>query len=88
MPERSPIEVKVLLEIEEWAMIGMFALGSIVLVLECFVQSWWVKEYEVEAEAAAAAAAAAANKRVNRRTGRVRVESVVESESEGGGAAE
>ena len=64
-----------LLRVEEWAMVGMFAAGSVVLVLECLVQSWWVKERE-EVEAAAAA------KKRNRRTARVRVESVVEPEGQ------
>lgn len=60
-------------------MLGMFVVGSVVLVLECVVQSWWVREYE---GMEAAAEAAEKRKRMSRRTARVRVESVVEYSGE------
>lgn len=61
------------MRIEEWAMVGMFVLGSMILMLECLVQSWWVREHG-EAEMAAAA------KKRNRRMGRIRVEAMAEAE--------
>lgn len=62
--------------IEEWAIVGMFVLSSMALVLECFVQSWRVKEYEEEEEEVANA------KKRNRRMGKFRVESVVDVEAQ------
>ncbi|ONK75070.1 uncharacterized protein A4U43_C03F13000 [Asparagus officinalis] len=73
---KSNREVRLLVMIEEGAIVGMFVLSSVALVLECFVQSWRVKEYEEEEEEVADA------KKRNRRMGKFRVESVVDVEAQ------
>lgn len=43
---RGKNETKLLFRMEEFALLGIFVLQSLVLMLACVIQSWWVWEYK------------------------------------------